>query len=202
MGQQLASLIERGRGVVQSAPQLLVDFDLEADGIAGYGSILSIGAVSPFGDEFYAELKPDSSLFIPSQRAFCEAHGLERKRLLKEGRDPHEVMREFASWATLLGQKVGKDVVLTAFNTGFDFALLRLALHHSGAENPFGHGGFCSQSYAMAASLGHDWNNTTIEWLAGMFGTVPELSHHALQDAKDQQEIHFVLAAYLSSLGS
>lgn len=201
MDPTLAELVDRGRIIVQSARQLLIDFDIEADGIAGHGSILSIGAVSPFGDKFYAELKPSSHLFIASQHDFCEAHGLKRERLLREGRDPAEVMRAFVEWATRLKQRSKKEgVVLTAFNTGFDFSLLRLALYQNGCENPFGYGGFCSQSYALAASPNHNWDNASVSWMAATFGTVAELTHHALQDAKDQQIMHFVLAAYLAEL--
>lgn len=78
-------LVQQGKKIIQQAPQLYIDLDVEADGVPGYGSLLSIGAVSPYGETFYAELQPASEKFLASNRAFAEAHNLERERLLREG---------------------------------------------------------------------------------------------------------------------
>ena len=45
--EQHRELVERGRGIVQASGNLYIDLDVESDGIAGLGSLLSIGAVSP-----------------------------------------------------------------------------------------------------------------------------------------------------------
>lgn len=197
---RLEWLVARGRQIVQQAKQLYIDFDLEADGVAGHGSILQIGAISPWGETFEAKLQPSSERFVPSQRKFCEAHGLRRDWLCRYGQNQDDVMRSFAVWAEGLAQRHNKtSIVLTAFNTGFDFPLVNLAQMQSGVISPFGFGGFCSQSYALAA-FDHDWDKATIHWLAQEFGTPAELTHDALRDAKDQQIIHFVLAAHLEEL--
>src|SRR5688572_32179767 len=91
-------LVARGHEVIKAAPGLYVDLDVEADGVPGYGSLLSVGAVSPWGDTYYAELKPNSERFIPSNRAFCEAHNLQRERLMDEGQEPATAMQELHDW--------------------------------------------------------------------------------------------------------
>lgn len=57
-------LQERGREIVLNAPVLYVDVDIEADGKAGHGSMLSIGAQSPTGESFYREIKPISEDYV------------------------------------------------------------------------------------------------------------------------------------------
>ena len=94
-----ANLLEQnGQRHVQYAPQAFIDVDVEADGVAGHGSLLSIGAVSPWGDEFYTELRPINSEYIPANREFCEQHGLTRERLLDEGQDPCQALLDFTDW--------------------------------------------------------------------------------------------------------
>src|SRR5437868_4471794 len=113
---------EKGLSVIQSAPSLYIDVDVEADGKAGYGSMLSIGGVSPFGDEFYCELKPLYDRWLEPQKQFCEAHGLERERLLDEGIEPLKAIKHFVEWtkATTAAHAKNKPV-FTAFNASFDF---------------------------------------------------------------------------------
>src|SRR5437870_1484664 len=103
------SLISTGKEVVREAPQLYVDLDVEADGVPGYGSLLSIGAVSPWGETFYRELRPSSEQFLPSNRAFAEAHGLERERLMEEGMDPIAAAQELRDWTVELSSKYDKE---------------------------------------------------------------------------------------------
>src|SRR5690349_11919868 len=102
----------QGREIIQNAPQLYLSVDVEADGIAGHGSLLAIGAQSPFGESFYSELRPWSKKFEPAQKSFCDEHGLERERLLKEAPYYKKVMRNFRGWTEYLAEKYGKKPVM------------------------------------------------------------------------------------------
>jgi hypothetical protein len=128
-------LVARGRDIIQQAPQLYIDLDVEADGIPGYGSLLSIGAVSPYGETFYTELQPSSEKYLLSNRSFAEAHSLERERLLREGEEPQSAIRNLARWAMDLTELRNKDKpVLAAFNASFDFPWVDLAMKEAGIQ--------------------------------------------------------------------
>lgn len=194
-------LAEQGQNIVQNASQLYIDLDVEADGKPGYGSLLSIGAVSPWGDEFYAELTPQSEQCIPSQRDFCETHGLERERLIREGQDRHQALRHLASWAISLTAKYDKsEPVLTAFNASFDYPWIDLAMLEAGIyQNPFGVAGYCIKSLALAFSNTYDWRQTSKGDLPAELVPEGDFTHNALEDARYQQQIHFAIAGKLGS---
>lgn len=192
-------LVEQGRNIVQGAPQLYIDLDVESDGKPGRGSLLSIGAVSPWGEEFYIELKPSSDQYVPVQRDFCEAHGLERERLIREGHDPHKALRQLAGWAIGLTAKYNKNKpVLTAFNASFDYPWIDLALLEAGIhQNPFGVAGFCIKSIALALNDTYDWKQTSKGSLPAELVPNGDFTHNALEDARYQQQIHFAIAGKL-----
>lgn len=108
-------VFERGREIVLAAPQLYVDVDVEGDGVAGFGSMVALGAQSPAGESFYREIKPISEHFVPRQRKFCEEHGLQRERLMAEAPEFGDVMNDFHDWVKGLHDTHGKQPVLTAF---------------------------------------------------------------------------------------
>lgn len=198
--------LARGRFIVQASSALYIDLDVESDGKPGYGSLLSIGAVSPQGDEFYAELKPLSDRFLPSQRQFCEDHGLQRERLLLEGRDVDEAIHDLDSWVNRVAN--GRKPVLTAFNASFDYPWVDLAYAEVGKENPFGIGGYCLKSLAMSIGLGdagtslgeaYEWSKTSKRQLPESIVPSEEFSHNALEDAKYQQKLHYAMIGYLST---
>ena len=189
----------QGREIIQRAPQLYFDVDVEADGIPGFGSLLSVGAVSPWGEEFYAELKPSSDRYLEGNRQFCEDHNLKRERLLDEGRDPSEVIEEFHGWVGDITTTYDKKrPVFTAFNASFDFPWVDLAMKEAGIlKNPFGVTGYCIQSLANQLSGDYDWRKTSKDnWPAEL---VPEgdFTHNALEDAIYQQKMHQALVGIL-----
>ncbi len=191
------TLYIRGREVVLAAPQNYVDVDIEADGIAGFGSMLSIGAQSPTGESFYSEIKPYSADFLPGHRAFCEEHGLEHERLLDEAPEVHEVMDAYQEWLVELQRKTGKQAVFTAFNAAFDWAHVDLAFVRSGIiENPHGIAPFDLKSLALPLA-GWDWKKTAKSKLPPEIIPNGDFTHHALEDAQYQQKIHFGAAALL-----
>ena len=199
MSKNKEALWAQGREIVGKASRDFVDVDVEADGIAGYGSLLSIGAVAPDGMEYYSELRPSSDLWVPGNRKFCEEHNLERERLMDEARPFNEVMEEFNEWTHQRRVKTGKRAVFSAFNGGFDWAHVDLSFRMADIENPFGIAPFDLKSVAIALRPGWDWSSTNKSKLPP--GLVPdeEFTHHALEDAKYQQKMHFGMAAILGA---
>lgn len=194
-----AEVFERGREIVLGAPQLYVDVDVEADGIAGYGSMLSIGAQSPTGESFYSEIRPITEDFKPGNREFCEQHGLQRERLLKEAPDFKEVMHKFHTWVTQLEDKTGKPPVFTAFNAAFDWAFVDLYFINAGYDkNPFGIAPFDLKSLSLPLTGEWDWTQTAKNKLPEVVIPEGDFTHNALEDAQYQQKIHFGMAALLS----
>lgn len=198
IGQQLE---QKGRCIVQEAPQAYIDIDIEADGIAGKGSMLSIGAISPWGDTFYQELRPLYGSWIDGNKEFCEQHGLERERLLNEGQDPITAMHEFTEWSTAIRDAQGKnELVFAAFNASFDFPLVDLYMKEADITNPYGVAGFCTKSLTLAVSTKPrrwDWNRTKKSRLPVELVPPGDFTHNALEDAQYQQRIHFRIAALL-----
>lgn len=193
--------VEIGRAMVQNSPELFIDIDVEADGIAGKGSLLSIGAIDPWGATFYREIKPmEENGFVADYRDFIDPDGTLGVRLRREGGEVGEVISDFANWA-LRSQELHKKtgtIALVGFNASYDFPLINLEYMRAGVESPFGFAGYCIKSLAMA--LGKD----TYSWKqAGKSGVLKdflpegEFTHHALDDAKYQQFIHYGLVGEL-----
>jgi len=188
----------RGKEIVQAAPQAYFDVDVEADGVAGYGSLLSVGAVSPWGETYYSELKPSSERFIKSNRAFCEAHNLERERLMDEGQDPNKVMRELTEWVGDITETYDKNrAVFAAFNASFDFPWVDLAMREAEIKNPFGIAGYCIKSLANQLTQEYDWRKTAKGNLPADIIPEGDFTHNALEDAIYQQKIHNALVGKL-----
>jgi hypothetical protein len=191
-----------GQKIVQAAPEAFIDVDIEADGIAGFGSILSIGAISPFGAEFYRELKPIGCRWLDDNKEFSEQHGLSHERLLIEGEEPLVAIREFAEWTRgVVATEQKTAAVFCAFNASFDFPFIDLYMKEAGVENPYGVAGFCTKSLAMALVSEHqtywDWKRTKKSGLPAQFVPDGDFTHNALEDARYQQKIHFRMASFL-----
>ncbi len=196
-----AELWKKGEEIIQNSPQLIIEVDVEADGIAGYGSMVAIGAQSAMGESYYSEVKPNSSDFIPGNREFCEAHGLERKRLLANAPDIKTVMPEFNEWIQELVGKHGKPPVFSAFNAGFDWAHVDLSFNQTGIKNPFGIAPLDLKSLAILLTDNWNWKETSKDSLPRIILPDGEFTHNALEDAKYQQKIHFGMAALLNTRG-
>lgn len=191
-------LVEQGKEILTHAPQLYIDVDVEADGKPGYGSLLSIGAIAANGSEtFYVELKPSEDSWVPSQRQFCEEHGLERDRLLEEGMEPHEAIRRFGNWTVTVADWYDKPPVFSAFNAGFDFGFIDLYMARVNLENPYGIAPFDLKSATQSLSGNWDWAQTSKGRLPAMLLPEGDFTHNALEDAIYQQKLHFALAGLL-----
>lgn len=188
----------RGREIVLGAPQLYIDVDVEADGIAGYGSMLSIGVQSPTGENYYSEVKPRGDEFLAGHRQFCEEHGLQRDRLLHEAPRLEDVMSELAGWLGNLKAQYEKPLVFTAFNAAFDWAHVDLSFVRAGVlDNPFGIAPFDLKSLALPLAGGWDFTTTKKSKLPLEIIPDGDFTHHALEDAQYQQKLHFGMAALL-----
>ncbi|NCU37922.1 hypothetical protein EOL96_02585 [Candidatus Saccharibacteria bacterium] len=184
----------KGKIIVEQAPQLYIDLDVESDGIAGHGSLLSIGAVTPGGDTFYKELCPTSDVWIAGNREFCETHNLERNRLLREGVMPHDAVKELDMWVRGMSREYGKrTAVLVAFNASYDFPLIDLEFKRANIPTPFGIAGYCVKSLAAAVAPGYDWSFTAKHNLPSDVLPDDDFTHNALEDAIYQQKLHFAL---------
>lgn len=191
------ALVSTGKQVLYDAPQLYIDVDVEADGKPGHGSLLSIGAIAAQGEEFYLELKPSDNDWVPSQRQFCEDHGLERNRLQREGVEPNKAIRQLKSWTLDLSEKYDKPPVFSAFNAGFDFGFIDLYLLKAGIKNPYGIAPFDLKSATQSLSGNWDWARTSKGRLPALLLPEGDFTHNALADAIYQQQIHFALAGLL-----
>ncbi len=190
------NIFEKGQQIVSAAPQLFIDVDIESDGWAGYGSMLSLGAVSPDGQQFYSEIKPLYQEYVPTQRQFCETHGLPRARLLAEAPPFEEVMQSFSLWVTGLSEK---PAVFAAFNAGFDFGFVQLYFLRAGIKNPFGSAPFDLKSLALALNPSWDFSLTAKSQLPSEIIPPGDFTHHALEDAIYQQQLHFGMAGLLAT---
>jgi DNA polymerase III epsilon subunit-like protein len=178
---------------------VFVSVDVEADGpIPGDYSMISIGAVvaAPEGATFYREIRPISERFVPEALAVS---GLDRDRLLREGADPEEAMRDLTAW---LGEvSPGRRPVFVGFNATFDWMFVNWYLIHFTGKNPFGISGLDIKAYYMGALGKKTWSETTKGKLEKRFlGTAPH-THHALDDAREQAELFLKVRAYAEGRG-
>lgn len=198
-------LMDRGREIVLAAPQLYIDADVEADGIAGYGSMLSIGAVSPTDPShtFYAEMAPFSDKFIPENLRFAEEHcGLNRAELIASGQPMQEVMQEFAEWLTALQLDTGKKPVLAALKADFDFGFINWYMREAGIQNPLDKGPIDLKTLMLPLALDWDWKKTSKDRLPAWLAPQREFTHHALEDSQWQQELHFAAVGAIDVMRS
>lgn len=172
-----------------------VSVDIEAAGShpAKY-AMLSIGAclVTDETETFYVELKPDRESF---QDHALSISGLSMQYLEQEGLDPGKAMQAFARW---LQETVPGEPILVAFNAPFDWMFINDYFHRYTGSNPFGH----SAIDIKALYLGHaggEWRDTNMDRVNAMFGLDKSLSHHALEDARDQAALFMRIITHIEA---
>ena len=191
-------LVSKGREIVLNAPQLFISADIEADGRAGKGNLLSIGAITPDEkSEFYLELAPITDRHEPQQKKFCEENGLERKRLLREGELASAAIKSFKNWILEQATRTGKDPVLVGFAAGWDHGFLDYYMAREDESNPLGFASFDLKSLSMGFDGKWDWSATGKNSLPPQLMPEEAFTHNALDDAKWQQQLHFAMAAYV-----
>ena len=195
--QESEALWERGREILLASPQLPISVDLEADGIAGHGSILQIGAKAITGEVFQSLVAPYSDDFLAGHQEFNAQHGLDRDRL-REMAPPHSsVAANLSLWLKGLQEVHGKQLLFVGLNSGYDFSLLDTFFVKAGMENPFGHSSEDIKTLALLLGEQWDWDNTKQSRMPSIILPENGLTHDALQDAEDQERMHLGMVAIL-----
>lgn len=185
--------------------------DVEADGpIPGPYSMLSFGIVyagsfdgrryerpPDFATGFYAELRPISDQFEP---AALKVSGLERDRLLRQGRDPAEAMATASTW--IQGIAAGRTAVLVAYPLSFDWMWLYwYFMRFCPTGSPFRHSRAFDIKTALAVKGRLPIARRNKSRLPPELRTDRPHTHHALDDAAEQAEIFAKPFEWQGSIG-
>jgi DNA polymerase III epsilon subunit-like protein len=149
-------------------------------------SLLAIGAclISNPESSFYIELQPVNDNLLPEAFAI---HQLSLDKLKSSGTAPAEAMAQFETWITNVIPP-GAQPVFVAFNAPFDWMFVSDYFHRYLGRNPFGHSALDMKAFYMGLH-GSSWKgtamkNVTVDYLDGK-----QISHNALEDARDQAQI-------------
>lgn len=173
--------------------EVLISVDVETAGPSPSGhALLAIGACVVDEPEagFYVELQPDRDGVVPSA---LEVGGFTLEGLARTGTEPGAAMRAFADWLDAV-TPAGYVPVFVGFNAGFDWMFVADYFERYLGANPFGHSALDIKSFAMGA-LGGTWRDTSMKRLAPLFLSGRQLSHNALEDARDQAELYRAIRA-------
>ena len=180
--------------------ECLISVDVETAGPAPWRySLLSIGAclVDEPERRFYVELKPDHQALDPQAAAI---HGLSLDRLRLEGMPPAGAMAAFEGWIQT-SLTTGQVPIFVGFNAAFDWMFVADYFHRYLGHNPFGHAPLDIKAYYMGLA-GVPFLGTSRRHLAALDPSLPQLEHHALQDALEQAEILRRMMAFRERLPS
>jgi DNA polymerase III epsilon subunit-like protein len=146
-------------------------------------ALLSIGAcrVDDPDMSFYVELQPTSMAFT---REALEISGLSLETLAREGLPPAEAMTNFEAWIHHVTDD-GCRAVFVAFNAPFDWMFVNEYFYRVLGRNPFGHSALDIKAYFMGL-CGSNWTGTQMVKIREALKLPGELSHQALEDAKEQ----------------
>ena len=173
-----------------------VSVDMEAAGShpAKY-AMLSIGAclVTDETQAFYVELKPDRESF---QEHALGISGLSMQQLQQEGLDPGQALHAFAAW---LEGNVPAKPIFVAFNAPFDWMFINDYFHRYTGSNPFGHSAIDIKALYLGYA-GGEWIDTTMDRVNARFGLDKSLSHHALEDARDQAALFLRIITHIEEI--
>ena len=166
--------------------EIFISVDIEASGpVPGTYSMLAVGAsvVGSPDQHFYAELRPINNASVAAAMAVV---GKTLEGFRQAGREPVDVMSEFAAWVRKVSG-TGKPVFV-GFNAAFDWAFVSWYFDTFQTENPFGVAALDIKSFYMGMS-GCAWEQTRSSRLPTKYrGEVPH-THNALSDAVEQAGI-------------
>jgi len=142
--------------------------------------------VRPSADEhWYAELKPISLDFDPDALAVS---GLDRDRLLIEGRDCAEAMTDLAKWVSSIAGR--RTPVLAAYPLSYDWTFLYwYFVRFSTLGCPFKHSRCFDMKTAYAVKGRRTIGRSGRDRLPSELRSSLAHTHHALDDAREQAEI-------------
>jgi DNA polymerase III epsilon subunit-like protein len=167
--------------------ELYISVDVETAGPnPGNYSLLSIGACTVFEpfETFYVELQPVQEAF--SLQAL-QISGLNMDELRQHGASPQQAMKEFADWLKRITPEDRKPIFV-AFNAPFDWMFVDDYFQRYLGHNPFGHSAIDMKAFYMGWR-GVPWGETGMDAVSEYLTGKRTLSHHALQDARDQAEL-------------
>ncbi|UYN83876.1 MAG: 3'-5' exonuclease [Microcella sp.] len=169
----------------------LISVDIEAAGPSPSSyAMLSIGAClvdepsSEAPDRFYAELRPDREAV--DERAMTVG-GFTLEGLRASGTEPQAAMQQFADWIESVTPE-GSRAVMVGFNAAFDWMFVCDYFDRYLGRNPFGHSALDIKAYYMGVT-GEPWSKTAMVHVAEHYGVTVDLTHNALDDARDQASL-------------
>jgi ribonuclease T len=174
-----------------------ISIDVETAGPSpSHFPLLSIGAcrVDDSEQAFYVELQPDRDRFDPDA---LKVSGLDLDQLQRTGTEPARAMARFASWVRSVTPDDAMPVFV-AYNAPFDWMFVQDYFQRYQIENPFGHAALDIKALAMGL-LDIEWTDTAMAQVAARLEMTIELSHNALQDARDQAELFRHLLAEMAA---
>ena len=189
------------RSLSRPAPDVYISADVEADGpIPGPYSMISFGLAvaatydgrtfarrDPEATTFYAELRPISDEYDADALAVS---GLDRDRLLREGRDPAEAMTSAAGWVRSVAAAEGGKPVFVAYPLGFDWMFLYwYFVRFAETGSPFGHSRFLDLKTLYAARSGETVTRSVKGRMPRHLLSRRPHTHNALDDAMEQAEL-------------
>ena len=170
---------------------IFISVDIEAAGPSPSSyAMLSIGAclIDPgttgATDHFYAELQPDRD-GVDERAMSVGAFTLDGLRA--SGIAPGEAMRQFADWVSSVTPPEHR-AVMVGFNAPFDWMFVADYFERYLGRNPFGHSALDIKAYYMGVT-GEPWSRTAMVHLAEHYGVTVDLTHNALDDARDQASL-------------
>jgi DNA polymerase III epsilon subunit-like protein len=130
------------------------------------------------------ELQPVHEASSPEA---LQISGLSMEELREHGTPPQQAMEEFAGWLKRITPESCKPVFV-AFNAPFDWMFINDYFHRYLGHNPFGHSAIDMKAFYMGWR-GVPWRETGMDAVSEYLTGKRTLSHHALQDARDQAEL-------------
>ncbi|GGO92600.1 3'-5' exonuclease [Wenjunlia tyrosinilytica] len=191
-------------------PSLYISVDIEADGpIPGPYSMLSFGAAvagrqdadgyaaaDPAALTFYRELRPISETFDPEALAVS---GLDRDRLLAEGKDPASALTDFAAWVDEVRE--GAQAVMVGYPAVYDWTFLYWYAVRWGGGSPFGHSRCMDVKTLFAAKAGVPLGSVGKHSIPRNLLSKRRHTHHALDDAIEQADLFSNIMAWPGERG-
>ena len=172
--------------------ETLVSVDVETSGHnPSNASLLSIGAclIDDPDRQIYLELKPlDDRLWDDEAQS---VHKLDRANLAASGLEPAEAMQRFEAW--LAANTAGSRPIFVGFNAPFDWMFVADYFWRYIGRNPFGISALDLKSYYMGRHGVERWAETSRQYICGVLGLVPDRTHNALDDAREQALLARVL---------
>ncbi len=186
-------------------PVTYISVDIEAAGPTPSGfALLSIGAClvdEPEGglpggveSEFYVELQPDREGALDSA---MRVGGFTLDGLRASGTAAVPAMQEFADWVEAVTPG-GHRPVLVGFNAPFDWMFVADYFHRYLGRNPFGHSALDIKAFYLGVT-GSSWAATSMNFVAERYGLSINLTHNALDDARDQAALFRAVRAEVAA---